>query len=231
MRAFFLRPVSGFVLAVVATLSPAFSFISAAAPAAGQPPAPPADVAKVLSDIADLDLLKALAPLKLTSEQIGKIKTPLKEIATENAARRKADYEVLRALAADLSRAREEALAGGTVSTETENKVMKTFNAAEDRLIKVREDAVNRVFAAVKESLTADQKDEVERQVGKMLGGKRLIPKEYRNDPRKAPKEAVQALALRMYVERILIADRTLDLLEAMKPNTTGETKAGNEGG
>ena len=231
MRAIFLRRVSGFVPIVFATLTAALPFTLSAPVYAVQPPAntPPADIRKVLSDIGDLDLLKALVPLHLTASQAGKLQVPLKEIASGNAARRKTDYEALRALATDLAKTREAALSGEEVPQETESKVLQTFNAADDRFAKAKQEAISKVLAVVKDVFTSDQKDEVERQVGKLLGGKRLIPKEYRNDPKKAPKDAVQDLALQMFVERILIADRTVDLLSQLKP-ATAEAKPETKG-
>jgi hypothetical protein len=227
MRAIFLRCVSGFVPVVFATLAVALSFIFPTAVFALQPPAtvPPADVQKVLSDIGDLDLLKALVPLRLTAVQIEKLQVPLKAIAADNAARRKTDYDALKGISADLAKAREASLNGEPVSQDVENKILLTLNAADDRFAKAKQAAIDRVFAVVKDTFSSDQKDEMERQVGKMLGGKRLIPKEYANDPKKAPKDAVQDLAVQLFVERILIADRISDLLTQLKPTPGDDAK------
>lgn len=222
MRVIFLQRVSGFLPTVLTTLTLCFAFTVGGTVAHAQPPGsrPPADIEKVFSDIGDLDLLKALVPLHLTATQLEKLQVPLKEIVADNVERRKTDYEALRGIAAEVTKARESALAGETITTDLENKILRVFNTADDRFAKAKQDAINKVFAVTKDVFTADQKDEVERQVGKMLGGKRLIPKEYRNDPKKAPKEAVQDLAIQMYIERILIADRTADLLSKLKPVT-----------
>lgn len=227
MRAIFLRCVSGFVPVVFATLAAALSFTFPGAVFAGQPPATaaPADVQKVLNDIGDLDLLKALVPLRLTAAQIEKLQVPLKAIASDNAERRKTDYDALKGIAADLAKAREAALSGDPIPQEVENKIIQTFNAADDRFAKAKQAAIDKVFAVVKDAFNSDQKDEMERQVGKLLGGKRLIPKEYANDPKKAPKDAVQDLAVKLFVERILIADRMTDLLTQLKPAPGDDAK------
>jgi hypothetical protein len=214
MRAFFLHSVSAFLRVVLRTFVLLLSFILWHPTVKAQSvPTPPADVQKVVSEIGDLDLLKALVPLRLTASQIEKLQVPLKEIAADNEARRKADYEALRGIATDIKNARDAALKGDTVSKEVENRVLQVFSAADDRFAKSKKQAIDKIFTVVKESWTSDQKDEVERQIGKLLGGKRLIPKEYRNDPKKAPKDAVQDLALQMYIERILIADRVAEIL------------------
>jgi hypothetical protein len=182
---------------------------------------PPADVQKTLNEIGDLDILKALVPLKLTPEQIEKLREVLGTVAAAGEAKRKADNDAIRALATDVSKARTEALAGGDISAELEQRVLKAFGDVEKRFAETKKEAVNAIYGVARPLLTETQKDEIDRQVVKMLGGKRLVPKEYQKDPKKAPKEALQDLSLAYYIERILLYDRTRDLLSKIKPATT----------
>jgi hypothetical protein len=196
-------------------------------------PTLPADVQKVLTQIGDLNLLKVIAPLHLTAEQIDKLLVPMRAISTEGEAKRKQDYEALRALADDVAKARTDALAGTPVPDEVGVKVAKASNASEDRYAAAKKDAIARIFAVAKETLTPTQKDEVEAEVTKMYGGRRLVPREYKDRPSAAPKEAVQDLALSAFVEQVLIMDRTAVLLGEMKsasspPAATEKKKSGD---
>jgi hypothetical protein len=231
MRALIYRHVSRFAaLACFATLA----ILAVRPAAASDPPAPavdpsgapaiPADVQKVLTQIGDLNLLKIIAPLQLTPDQIDKLLVPMHAIAAEGEAKRKMDYEALRALADDVAKARTEALTGAAVPDEVDRKVVKASGASEDRYNAAKKDAIARIFAVAKESLTPTQKDQVEAQVTQMLGGRRLIPREYRDRPSQAPKEAVRDLALSAFVERVLILDRTAVLLSEMK--SAGSSRA-----
>jgi hypothetical protein len=189
---------------------------------------PPPDVQKTLDHIGDLDILKALNPLKLTAEQIEKIVEVLKSVAATGETKRKEDNETFRALAAEVAKARESALQGGEITTELEQKVIKAFGDVEKRFTDTKKEAVNRVYGVTRPLLTDAQKEEIDRQVVKLLGGKRLIPREYQKDPKKAPKEVLQDMSLAYFIERILLFDRTRDLLTKIKPaeavGTSGAT-------
>ena len=223
MRANFLRPVSKFLGAVLSTVTLGLIFTCPLPAARAQTPPPPADVQKILLDIDDLGLLKALVPLRLTNEQIDKLLVPMKEVVEGNPARRKVDHDALRAIAADLAKARADALAGEPVPPEIENKVTSVLSAASSRFTKNKQDAVVKVQTVAWDVFTPEQKDEIERQVGKWMGGKRLVPREYRNDPKKAPKDAVQGLAVQAFVESVLIGDRSAEILPLLK---TGKADA-----
>jgi hypothetical protein len=177
-------------------------------------------VQKVLGDVADLDLLKVLQPLKLTKEQREKLLVPLREAVKVGATRRKEDYDGLRALGAEAAKARAEALNGAPVPAEFEARVTKTVSESDARANEARKQAVASIASVANDVLTTEQKDEMERLVGKALGGKRLVPAKYRSNPNSAPKAEVQALALGFYVENVLLNERTVDLLTQIKtPN------------
>ncbi len=201
------------VVAFFALALPAF----AQAPPATVPSLPPPDVQKVMGEIADLDLLKVLQPLKLTKDQREKLLVPLREAVKVGAARRKEDYDGLRALGAEIAKARTEAINGASIPADLEAKVTKTVIASDERANAARKQAVASIGAVANDILTSEQKDAMEKLVGKALGGKRLVPAKYRANPNSAPKAEVQALALAFYVEQVLLNERAVDLLTQMK--------------
>jgi hypothetical protein len=187
--------------------------------ASAQPPAQvPADVQKVLNDVADLDLLKALAPLKLTEDQIKKLLDIMKSAAALGEEKRKDDVAAWRSLAEVVTKARQEALTGKDIPAEVEARILKVLSDSEKRVQDLRKEGSSRIWSVARETLTATQKDEIEKQASKMLGGKRLVPREFKDNPAKAPKEAVQDLMLMVYIERILTSDRAIDVLGKIKP-------------
>ena len=188
------------------------------APAQPPPAAPPADLQKVFNHIADLDLLKALLPLKLSEDQIKKLVDIMKSAAALGEQKRKEDEAAWRTLAEDVAKARENALNGTEIPAEVEARVLKVNSDSEKRVQELRKEGAARIWSVAREVLTGVQKDEVEKQTSKMLGGKKLVPREYRDNPSKAPKDAVQDLMLMLFVERILASDRAIDVLGKMKP-------------
>ncbi len=201
-------------------------------PALAQQPSqqPPADIQKIFNDIADLDLLKALAPLHLTEDQIRKLADIMKSAAALGEQKRKEDYAAWRTLSEDVAKARQDALSGIDVTAETETKILKVVSDSEKRVQDLRKEASGRIWSVAREVLTPAQKDEVEKMTSKMLGGKRLVPREYKDNPTKAPKEAVQDLMLMVYVERILTSDRAIDLIGKIKPASTPPPADANTG-
>ena len=196
---------------------------AAAGPASPAPPpavAPPGNAAAVLANINDLGLLKALQPVKLTSEQAAKLVPVLREVADQSKALVRQDEEALRALAADVERARTEALAGTPVPAELEARVEATAKAAEARRKKARAAAIGRILGALKSTLTPEQLAGIAGSVEKVLGVK-LVPPRYKQAPDKAPREAVQDLAVAYFVEQVLLNDRAVDMVAQMKPPAT----------
>lgn len=186
---------------------------------------PPADVQTTLYKVGDLDILKALLPLKLTDTQRTKLKSALQEILAAREEKRKEDYTAMRAITDEINKARTAALNEGTeIPPELETKILKAFADSEKRFQAFNKDALQKVFAFAKPLLTPQQMDTIEKSAEKMLGGKR-VPREYAKKPASAPKEKVQDLALVTYIERILLYDRTVDLLDKLKPQT-GTTPA-----
>jgi hypothetical protein len=182
------------------------------------PALPPADVQATMEKIGDLDLLKAILPLKLTEEQRSKLHDTLKEIVTVGKEKRKEDYVAIRALAEEVDKARTAALENGTpISTELEAKIIKSFGDSQKRFDAHKRESLQKVFALLKPLLSAEQMDTIDKYTEKTLGGKR-VPREYANNPSSAPKDKVQDIALATYIERILLLDQTVGILARLKP-------------
>lgn len=175
------------------------------------------DKQKILATLYDLNLLSSLVPVKWTAAQKEKVVTSLKEIWATDAERRKKDEEVLFGLGPEAREARSAALAGTPLSEELTATIAEAVKSGEARAVQAKRQAVGKLLPLLKENLTSSQKDEIERQIVAFYGGRR-IPPEYKKDPTKAPKEAVQDLALIAYIERVLLDDATLPLLEKLKP-------------
>lgn len=200
--------------------------------AVAQPPAQtPAEVQKVFDNIADLDLLKAISPLKLTEDQIRKLVDIMKSAAALGEQKRKEDNAAWKSLAEDVAKAHEAALSGTEISADLEARIVKVAKDSEKRVQELRKEGAARIWSVAREALTPTQKDEMEKQAAKMLGGKRMVPREYKDDPSKAPKEAVQDLMMMVYVERILANDRAIELMGKIKPaSASTESGAGESG-
>lgn len=169
----------------------------------------------VLAQINDLGLLKALLPLKLTDDQRAKLLDILRQVAQQAKSRARQDEAALRALAADVAKARAEALAGTDVPAELEERVAAARKAAEDRQKRARADAIGRILAVAKATLTPEQRERISAQSVKALGG-RLVPREFRNNPDKAPREAVLDLATASFIEWVLLNERAIEVLSQM---------------
>ena len=206
-------------LSVGMLLAPAHA---APAPAQDPPPqpaavAPAGNAAAILMNINDLGLLKALQPVKLTGEQVTALVPVLREVADQGKALLRQDEEALRAIATDVEKARSAALAGTPVPADLEARVEATAKAAEARRKKARTAAVGRIVGALKTGLTPEQLTGIAARVEKVLGGK-LVPPQYKQTPSKAPREAVQDLAVAYFVEQVLLNERAVDVVSQMKP-------------
>ncbi|GAB4453519.1 MAG: hypothetical protein OHK0029_06520 [Armatimonadaceae bacterium] len=188
---------------------------------------PPADVQAVMDQVADLDLLKALLPLRLTEEQRVKLLDVVKAAAAANSRRRDEEYANWRKVREQVNQAHASALTGKPLPPEAESAIVQALTDSERRFEKARKEMTNRIYAGAREIFTPRQRDEIEQQASKMLGGKRLVPREYKDNPSQAPKDVVQDLMLQVYVERILLFERTIYVLEKMRlgdPNTNNGT-------
>ena len=178
---------------------------------------PPADVQKTMDQIGDLDLLVALTPLKLTPPQIDTLLTLLKSIAREGEAKTKKDYELVRALAADVTKARTGMLAGKPLDTDLEARINKTNMEMEARYEAARADAAIRIAQTLKETLTPEQAALVAGQFAKINKGHLVLPASLRNSTPQKTKDYINGLALESFASRILLPERAIALLTALK--------------
>ena len=194
---------------------PILPFLVFAAPQTPPPPAPHAVRARDAR--ADLVLLQALVPLKLTAEQIDRLLPPMRAAQTEYLKLVRQEEDALKPLEPELTKARDEAIEAGKLpGAELEKKVQEVDKASLTRYSDARKKATIDLLTVLLDALNDDQKAEIERQSEKVFGGKR-VPREFANNPSKAPKDQVQALALSAYIERVLLIDRTLPLMEKLK--------------
>ncbi len=190
------------------------------APASSQQKPPKPDLAKtvlvVQEQIADLGLLQALVPLKLTSPQIEKLLPVLKKARERAMELNRQDDEALAQLAPEVAKARAQTIAESAFPDSIEKRVGETQRLSAARRLEATRKTVAELVEFVHELLNESQRSEIERQSEKLYGGKR-VPKEYAKDPNKAPKTVVQDLAIAAYTERVLLFDRAITLLELIK--------------
>lgn len=188
----------------------------AAAPLRAQEAAPAPSPQIVREHLADLTLLQSLVPLKLNAEQIDALLPPVRAASAAAEKLRKQDDAALLSLAAEIARGRSEALAGKPVPEGLEKKVADASQSLIQKLAEARRTALQAILTVAREKLTESQKAEIEKQSEQLFGGKR-VPKKYADDPSKAPKEVVQDLALVAFIERVLLFDRVMPLLEKLR--------------
>ena len=213
-----------FFAAAVGTAGFISPSVFAQTPSPAAPPnAPaPADVQKTLTDISDLSLLRALLPVKLKPEQIDKILAPLQTVRNEGASRRKADEDAVRALSAEVTKTRTSALTKGEpIPAETEAKIVKLYADADKRFAAAKKKAIDQILPVIQITLTPEQRTTVKNYVqDKMLDGKKFSDK--------AKPDAIENAALEIYIERILLDERTIAVLTALRAGskTADETPA-----
>lgn len=171
---------------------------------------------KVQEELADLALLQSITPLKWTPQQLDKLIVALKKAQVTAREVTRQDNEALVKLADEIHKTRAETIAGAVVPEALETKVLEMRRQAATRSATTTRKTVLELLAVLRELLTDTQKSEMERLSEKFYGGKR-VPKEYAKKPADAPKEVVQDLAISAYIETVLLFDRAIPLLEAMK--------------
>ncbi|MBC8103335.1 MAG: hypothetical protein H7Z41_12220 [Cytophagales bacterium] len=202
-----------------AQTSPAPKEKAALAPATAA--AASSEVDRLNQDLGDLELLRPLLPLNLTQSQVDSITAAMKEIASEWREVKKVDDAALKALAPDIEKAHAGALIGTPIPAEFEAKILEAQKASSARYTEAKQKALKRLLVLLNDSLTPVQKDSIDTWSAQQLGGRR-IPKKYQANPSQAPKTEVQALAIVALIERTLLLDRTLVLLQQLKPASAG---------
>lgn len=195
----------------------AIALVALPAQTAAQPPAEQAKTAlKVQEQLADLAILQSLTVLKWTPEQLTKL-IPILQKARKSAVdlNTQDDADLVR-FATETAKVRTGAIAGESVPQEFEKKINEMRRVAAARRAAAVRKTTGETLSDLREILTESQKTEIEHLSETFYGGKR-VPKEFAKKPADAPKEVVQDLAITAYIENVLLFDRTLTLLEAMK--------------
>lgn len=206
------------------TLFAAIALVALPAQAATQPPAEQAKTAlKVQEQLADLAILQSLTVLKWTPEQLTKL-IPILQKARKSAVdlNTQDDADLVR-FAAETAKVRAAAITGESVPPEFEKKINEMRRVAAARRAAAVRKTTGETLSDLREILTESQKTEMEHLSETFYGGKR-VPKEFAKKPADAPKEVVQDLAITAYIENVLLFDRTLTLLEAMKAAAAPKT-------
>lgn len=176
---------------------------------------PNPDAVRARDMYADLRLLDSLLPLELTKDQIAQLLVPMKAAQKEYEGLLKQGDDAAKGLANALTEARNAAIEGKKAPAELSKKIDDLGKSAETRQVTVYQKSVESTLAVTLKVLTAPQKGDLLRQSEKAFGGKR-VPKAFQNNPEKAPKDQVEALALIEFVKGVLLIDRTIVLMEAM---------------
>ncbi len=208
----------GFVILSASVCSVQAQTAGAGTPAGKEnAPVAPGEIERMNQSLSDLELLRPLLPLNLTQKQVDDLVATMKGIAAQWAEIKKQDDAALRALGPDIAKVHAGVLTGTAIPKEFDAKIVEAQKAAAKRYNDARLDGLKRLVIHLNSSLTPTQKQAVEEWSKVQFGGRR-IPKKYQSEPSKAPVEEVQALAIAALVERTLLFDRTLALLQQYKP-------------
>jgi hypothetical protein len=183
-------------------------------------PAATDEIERMSQELGDLELLRPLLSLNLTQKQVDSIVSTMKEIAAEWRDVKKQDDAAWKALVPEIEKTHAAALTGTPIPKEFDAKIAEAQKGSLARYNEARLKGMKRLLLLLNDSLTPVQKDAVDAWSVKQFGGRR-IPKTYQANPSKAPKEEVQALAIAALIERTLLLDRTLILLQQYKPSST----------
>ena len=80
-----------------------------------------------------------------------------------------------------------------------------------------RADALDSLLVVTKKVLTTEQREAILKQTEKALG-RPVVPRAYRDRPKDAPHETVLDSATVYFIDKILLNDRSIDVLSKLKP-------------
>ncbi len=175
-----------------------------------QPPKVPEAVQKaneVLTALADIDLLLVLTPLKLSKEQIGKIKPLLEQAQSDLMRMEERNAQALLQLKDEVMAARNEALKGKTPSEELRKKLREADTAALQLRMKTVDQVVRSLWAKLDGILSDTQKQTIYDQAKEQMRAAR------RPDVDKVSKRELGEF----FTQEVLLAPRTLPILEDLQ--------------
>jgi hypothetical protein len=177
-----------------------------------QSPKVPESVQKaneVLTALADIDMLLVLTPLKLSREQIGKIKPLLEQAQTDLMRMEERNAQALLQMREEILAARNEALKGKTPSDELRKKLREADNAAVQLRIKTVDQVVRTLWAKLDGILSDAQKQTIYNWAREQMRAAR------RPDADKVSQRELGEF----FTQEVLLAPRTLPLLEELQKN------------
>lgn len=189
--------------AIVLALSLAFTVQA-------QTPKVPETVQKaneVLTALADIDLLLVLTPLKLSKEQIGKIKPLLRQAQDDLLRMEERNAQALLDLRAEIEAARKEALKGKSPSEELRKKLREADTAVAQQRLKTLDQVVRTLWGNLSGILNDAQKQGIYDKAREQMRALR------RPNVDKASKQELGEL----FIQEVLLTPRVLPLLEELE--------------
>lgn len=165
---------------------------------------------EVLTALADIDLLLVLTPLKLSKEQIGKIKPLLEQAQADLMRMEERNAQALLQMREEIMAARNEALKGKTPSDDLRKKLREADSAAMQLRIKTVDQVVRSLWAKLDGILSDTQKQTIHNWSREQMRAAR------RPDVDKVSKQELG----QFFTQEVLLAPRTLPLLEELQKVT-----------
>lgn len=162
---------------------------------------------EVLTALADIDLLLVLTPLKLSKEQIGKIKPLLEQAQADLMRMEERNAQALLQMREEIMAARNEALKGKTPSDDLRKKLREADSAAMQLRIKTVDQVVRSLWAKLDGILSDTQKQTIHNWSREQMRAAR------RPDVDKVSKQELG----QFFTQEVLLAPRTLPLLEELQ--------------
>jgi len=175
-----------------------------------QPPKVPESVQKaqeVLTALADIDLLLVLTSLKLSKEQIGKIKPLLEQAQSDLMRMEERNAQALLQLKDEVLAARNDALKGKTPSDELRKKLREADSAALQLRMKTVDQVVRALWAKLDGILSDTQKQNIYDRAREQMRAAR------RPDVDKVGRRELGEF----FTQEVLLLPRTLPLLEELQ--------------
>ncbi len=177
----------------------------------------PAEVAALFDDIADIDKLRVLGPLKLTPDQIDRIVAVLEKSQREyNRALADAAVPPIRSIAKDIRETRGKMLTGSPIPKDFDEKVKKLQDEFVSRRNKTDVDTLKNLAQAVKSVLTPEQ-----------VGTAASLSRKALSEDGKPTAKGTDDQFFNFYVLNVLIKyPRAIPLLQDMKKAASGSQSA-----
>lgn len=170
-------------------------------------PEPVQKANEVLTALADIDMLLVFTPLKLSKEQIGKMKPLLEQAQAELLRMEERNAQALLQMREEILAARNEALKGKTPSEELRKKLREADSAAVQLRIKTVDQVVRSLWTKLEGVFSDTQKQAIYNWSREQMRAAR------RPDVDKVSK---QELA-QFFTQEVLLAPRALPLLEELQ--------------